>query len=339
MSARIGFCINPMSGRDVRRLAGRASNMTHEAKRDMVARLAAGADALGVDEILIVREPFSIAEKALQHMKLKAKVRVLDLPVTNSAKDSENAVNAFIDLGCRTIVSLGGDGTNRAIVRSQPNINLLPISTGTNNVFPMMVEPTLVGMVASLIANESLDELTSHALSRKVKVIRVTGQNFNDLALVDAVLLRDDHVGNLLPFAAEKIMQLVLARAEPDGIGMSPIGGYLDPVFCEDDFALSIKLGREGRSLKVPLSPGLFGDVTVEGTTRLELNQSLDFLGPGVIALDGDRDHRLSSGEHAQIKVCRDGPRVFDVAAVMRAAVQAGLLVGRARDMRTLAFQ
>ena len=44
-----------MSGRDVRRLAGRASNMTHEAKRDMVARLAAGADALGVDEILIVR--------------------------------------------------------------------------------------------------------------------------------------------------------------------------------------------------------------------------------------------------------------------------------------------
>ena len=69
MSARIGFCINPMSGRDVRRLAGRASNMTHEAKRDMVARLAAGADALGVDEIIIVREPFSIAEKALQHMK------------------------------------------------------------------------------------------------------------------------------------------------------------------------------------------------------------------------------------------------------------------------------
>ena len=98
-------------------------------------------------------------------------------------------------------------------------------------------------------------------------------------------------------------------------------------------------MGREGRSLKVPLSPGLFGDVTVERTTRLELNQSLDFLGPGVIALDGDRDHRLSSGEHAQIKVCRDGPRVFDVAAVMRAAVQAGLLVGRARDMKTLAFR
>ena len=37
MSAKVGLCVNPMSGRDVRRLAARASNMTHEAKRDIVA--------------------------------------------------------------------------------------------------------------------------------------------------------------------------------------------------------------------------------------------------------------------------------------------------------------
>ena len=44
-SGKIALCVNPMSGRDVRRLAARASNMTHEAKRDIVARVAAGADA------------------------------------------------------------------------------------------------------------------------------------------------------------------------------------------------------------------------------------------------------------------------------------------------------
>jgi len=38
----LGICVNPMSGRDVRRLAGRASTMTHEAKRDIVARIATG---------------------------------------------------------------------------------------------------------------------------------------------------------------------------------------------------------------------------------------------------------------------------------------------------------
>ena len=45
------LCVNPMSGRDVRRLAARATNMTHEAKRDIVARVAAGADAVGVEDI------------------------------------------------------------------------------------------------------------------------------------------------------------------------------------------------------------------------------------------------------------------------------------------------
>ena len=54
-----------MSGRDVRRLAARATNMTHEAKRDIVARVAAGADAVGVRDIYVTAEPFRIASMAL----------------------------------------------------------------------------------------------------------------------------------------------------------------------------------------------------------------------------------------------------------------------------------
>ena len=54
-NGKIALCVNPMSGRDVRRLAARASNMTHEAKRDIVARVAAGADAAGVTDIYIAR--------------------------------------------------------------------------------------------------------------------------------------------------------------------------------------------------------------------------------------------------------------------------------------------
>ena len=47
--------VNPMSGRDVRRLAARATNMTHEAKRDLVALAAAGADAAGVTDIYVMQ--------------------------------------------------------------------------------------------------------------------------------------------------------------------------------------------------------------------------------------------------------------------------------------------
>ena len=81
--SKIGLCVNPMSGRDVRRLAARASNMTHEAKRDIVARIAAGADSAGVSDIYVMREPFRIAQLALEHMQLDAAVHVLDIPIKN----------------------------------------------------------------------------------------------------------------------------------------------------------------------------------------------------------------------------------------------------------------
>ena len=64
-NGKLALAVNPMSGRDVRRLAARATNMTHEAKRDIVARVAAGADAAGVTDIYITREPFQISSMAL----------------------------------------------------------------------------------------------------------------------------------------------------------------------------------------------------------------------------------------------------------------------------------
>ena len=56
-ASKLAICVNPMAGRDVRRLAARASTMTFEAKRDAVARIAAGADAVGVTDIYVVDEP------------------------------------------------------------------------------------------------------------------------------------------------------------------------------------------------------------------------------------------------------------------------------------------
>jgi len=66
-NGKLGLAVNPMSGRDVRRLAARATNMTHEAKRDIVARVAAGADAVGVTDIYITKEPFHIVHGAGQY--------------------------------------------------------------------------------------------------------------------------------------------------------------------------------------------------------------------------------------------------------------------------------
>ena len=324
MSA-IAICVNPMSGRDVRRLAARATNMTHEAKRDLVARIAAGADAMGATDIYVTREPFRIAAAALEQMTLNARVHVLEFKLRSDASDTETAVHRFLAEGVRTIVSLGGDGTNRAMVRASCDYHLIPLSTGTNNVFPELVEPTIAGMVAALQARGQLPE----RLSRRAKVLHVRSPRGNDVGLIDAVLLERDHVGNLLPFDAGRLKQILLTRAEPDAIGMSPIGGLIQPVYADDDGGLLLHMGPGGYELEAPLSPGAFQSVQVKSVTPIQMGVAVPFRGKGVLALDGDRDHRLEIHESAVVEIRRDGPMIIDVRASMRHAVAEGMIARR----------
>ena len=324
-NGKLALAVNPMSGRDVRRLAARATNMTHEAKRDIVARVAAGADAMGVTDIYITKEPFRIASMALEHMGLKANVHVVEHELANDASDTEASVAMFREAGCETFVSVGGDGTNRAIVRACPDIDLVPLSTGTNNVFPVLVEPTVAGMVAGLNACGHLPD-DNVDIKRRVKVLHVKTPRGSDVGLIDAVLLANDHVGNLLPFDAERIRQIYLSRAEPNSIGMSPIGGLLHPVFAEDDFGLLVTMEAGCPAVTAPLSPGLFKEVPIKDVQEMAFGVAVPFRGPGVIALDGDRDHRLREGESGTVTLRRDGPRVIDVEAAMRWAVAAGIM-------------
>jgi hypothetical protein len=322
MGGKAAIIANPKSGRDVRRLAARASNMTHEAKRDLVARVAMGLDAMGVDEIMILKEPYRVSSGALESLPLRARVRLLDVGVTHTAADTEAAVRAARDADCAVIVSLGGDGTNRIIARTWPEVPLVPLSTGTNNVFPVMVEATSAGVAAGLIASGAIPARDGAA---RCKLVHVRARHWNDLGVIDAVLLRRDHTGNLLPFDPERIAALVLTRAEPASVGMSPIGGYLDPVGFADDCGLALRCGQ-GRSLNVPISPGLFRTVRVDHCARLALGEEIAFVGPGVVAFDGDRERTLADGETAWVSVRRDGPAVIDVARCIRIAAERGVL-------------
>ena len=317
-----------MSGRDVRRLAARATNMTHEAKRDIVARVAAGADAAGIRDIYVTAEPFRIASMALSLLPLTARVHVLETELRHDARDTEAAVAAFLAAGVDTLVTLGGDGTNRALARAARDVNLIPLSTGTNNVFPTLVEPTVAGMVAGLAARGELD-----GRRERCKLLHVRfSDGVSDLGLVDAAMLEGDFVGNLLPFDAAKLGRLLLTRAEPDAIGMSPIGGLLEVVDAKDDAGLLVEIGP-GRPVNAPLSPGLFERVEVAGVTRVPFDTPVVFQGEGVLALDGDRDHWLRDGRSAAVSVRRDGPWVIDVPRAMRWAVRNGLLGASTRPV------
>ena len=341
--AHVGILVNPMSGRDVRRLAAHASNMTHETKRDIVARIAAGADAYGATDLHVAREPFRIATAAIENMDLCARLNVIDNPISNSALDTETTIRDFLAAGCRVIVSVGGDGTNRAIVRALGRagdagreINLIALSTGTNNVFPTLAEPTIAGMVAAFAAR---GELAEAGCMRRAKVLHVTGKPANakahalpDVGLIDAVILRRDHVGNLLPFDPARIERILLTRAEPTAVGMSPIGGLLDPVGVIDDEGLLLEMvpAQEAREtdmiFRAPLSPGLFRTVAVRSYLRIPFGVAVPMKGPGVLALDGDRDHKLLQDHALTVEIRRDGPWMIDLETAMRWVVAQGMI-------------
>jgi hypothetical protein len=327
----VGIIANPMSGRDVRRLAARASTTTLEIKRDQVSRAAIGAAAGGAKRLLVVAEPFRIATSAVEHLRLDIEIEILDVGAELRAVDTQRAVARMREADCGALVVLGGDGTQRMVAKTWRDAPLVPLSTGTNNVFPLHVEATAAGLAAGLVASA---RVPLAEVSRPVKVVDVAIEGESpDLALIDAALLEGDAVGNFMPFEPSRLRQLVLARAEPAAVGMSPIGGLLHPCGDGDDFGVAVRCGAHedgGRVLLAPISPGLFRTVHVLDARRIALGEVVAPTGPGVLAFDGDRERALVVGQRAELSVSRDGPRRIDVDAALARAAREGALVGRA---------
>jgi hypothetical protein len=320
-----------MSGRDVRRLAARASTTTLEIKRDQVSRAAIGAVAGGAKKLFVIDEPFRISRSAVEHLGLDAEVEVLDVGGSLSASDTTRAVQALREADCGALVVLGGDGTNRVVAKAWRDAPLIPLSTGTNNVFPLHVEATAAGLAAGLVAS---GRLPLEEVSRRVKVVEVAiAGEPPDLALIDAAFLVGDAVGNFMPFEPGKLSELVLTRAEPTAVGMSPIGGLLHPCGEHEDAGLRVTCvapDAEGQTLLAPISPGLFRPVRVRSWSALALEEEVSVEGPGVLAFDGDRERTLAVGQRATLRVVRNGPRAIDVAAALARAAREGAFLGRA---------
>ena len=302
---RLGIVVNPMSGRDVRRVAARASTSTHHEKQQQVTRLVLGAFAQGIDEIYLANEPFRINSRAVENLPQKDRVTILEFPLTHTAADTETMVRLMWEAGCRVFIVLGGDGTNRIVARTFPDSIILPLSTGTNNVFPSFVEASIAGAAAGLIASERVDFKTH---CKRCKQIHIG----EEIAMIDAVLLKEKLLGSLLPFEARNIECLLLTRAEPASVGVSPIGGYLMPSHHEDDFGVFVKCGEPGTTITVPISPGLYNEVHVEAIRKVELSEEITISGPGILAFDGDRTIRLEAGESRVLTVKRDGPWIIE---------------------------
>jgi len=318
----VGIVVNPASGKDIRRLVAHASVFDNNEKRNMVKRALHGAIAAGARDFLYMPTPGGLVESSFEGLGEAASLTAVESPGTASALDTTRAAARMRDAGCSAVMTFGGDGTNRAFAKGWLAAPLVAVSTGTNNVFPGMVEATVAGAAAGLVAT---GRVAIEEVSRPSKRVRVLVDGAaDDLALIDAVLLDEPFVGARAVWRPETLRTLVLARAEPSAIGLSSIGGLLRPIGAKDEAGLVVHIGEGGPRVIAGIAPGLYREIPIRDFRELPLGETVILRGPGTIALDGEREITLRDSAEAHLQVLRDGPRVIDIQLTLRLAACRG---------------
>lgn len=314
MSA-VGLIVNPVAGRDIRRLVGRASLVPHHEKAAIVRRVLQGLGATGVETVLFLADPVGIVAAAVDGTRPPLAMEPLPYRADGSASDSTEAARQLVRAGVGAIITLGGDGTNRAVAAACGDVPLVAISTGTNNVFPSMVEGTVAGMAAGLVATESVPlEQVVH----RTKRIEARCERVHDFALIDAAACTDPFAGSRAIWDLGRVKSLVLSRAEPWAVGLSSIGGRLRPITADEPAGLYLELGS-GPAVLATLMPGVVARVGVSCYRVLQLDEEVGLeVGAGTLALDGERE--LAVDGAAWVRVTANGPRLVDVRAALAAA-------------------
>lgn len=314
----IGIIANPNAGKDIRRLAAEASVNTTLEKVAVVRRFLAALRATGCHDIHYLDDSGRIVRSALKSLGIVG--HRLDVQAEGKPTDSEQAARKL--RGANLVVSLGGDGTNRAVIKGWREAPLIALSTGTNNAFANMTNATSAGFAAGYIARQSLSE---EKISTKSKLVHISfdDNRKNTLALVDVVGIRDRFIGARAIVDPKQYAFAVVAQADAAKIGMASVAGSCMHVGSEHEFGAAMTFNSESstcRTVRAAIAPGLVRDIRISTSEKLPLNKSKTFIGPLVLAFDGEREEYLKENQTVKCVVRRDGPRLFDVSATLREA-------------------
>jgi predicted polyphosphate/ATP-dependent NAD kinase len=328
----VGIIANPASGKDIRRLVAHASVFDNHEKAHILQRALLALDALGVERVLYMPDYYGLMERATCDLKVSLDIVEVPMDVWADERDSTHAASFFCEHGVGCILTLGGDGTNRAVVKGCGSIPIVAISTGTNNVFPGMLESTVAGLAAGLIVRDLVDIETVSYRAKKLEVF-VDGE-MCDLALVDVVASTDLFIGSRALWDPQRIREIVLAQAEPYSLGMSSVGGLLHTIGPHDPVGMYLRLGEGETRVLAPVSPGLVLPVAIENHRLLSFGDEV-VLEPAActIAVDGERQLEVLVEQTVSVRLSGEGPRVVDVRQCLHEASERGVL----RDPNVLA--
>ena len=331
---KVGIIANPISARDIRRVISHAGNLPINDRANIVLRMMAGLAASGVSEVVVMPENGGIRfhlersvtrETRLGHMNFP-RLRYLDMAVTATPADSARAARMMAAEGVAAIVILGGDGTSRIVVGACGTVPVAGVSTGTNNAFPELREPTITGLAVGLAASGQVPE--SRAV-RSNKWLEVTLNDRREIALVDVAVVEDRFVGARAIWKITGFRDIFVTFGLPQAIGMSSIAGLCDPVDRQTPEGRHIRLSPDApRQLLAPIAPGLIDRIGIAGMARMHPGEVFaPSIRAGSLAFDGERELTFSETDRVGIRLVPDAFRSIDVPACMAHAARAGLFI------------
>ena len=336
LAPSVGIIANPVSARDIRRVIANASNLQTADRVNIVLRLLSTLAELGVGKVFMMPDKSGMRPLLSRQLNRESQlghgfpeVEYLDFPVTSTVEDTFRATRLMREAGVKAMIVLGGDGTHRAVARECGDIPIAGLSTGTNNAFPEMREPTLTAMAVALYATGKLSR--AEALSgNKVIEISINHGERKDIAIVDAVISHERVIGARALWRPESLNALYLTFADPEVIGLSAIGGLLQPTSRESPDGLMIELASDPAkaqfNLRAPIAPGMMRDIPIASWAPLKAGVDYPVaLDAGVVALDGEREMTFKPGEHVSVSLVSQAFFTVDVTRCLQLGAVNGL--------------
>lgn len=326
--AGIGIIANPASGKDIRRLVSYATTIDNQEKVNIVKRIVLAAQGLGIDDIWIMPDTFNIGYNALDDLeisgRLKSNIHIMDMDISGTVKDTIFAASEMEKMGLGCIVVLGGDGTSRAVAKGISTVPLLPVSTGTNNVYPLMTEGTVAGMAAAAAA--LIKDKNRFCIRDKRLEIFLNGE-FRDIALIDAVISDDIWIGSKAIWDPKKIRQLFVTRAHPASIGFSSVAGCARIVNDIDAYGLAMEFGEGKIKMIAPIAAGVMTQVSIKGLFEIPIGSEKKVTAENscMVALDGEREIKAKKGDELAFRITRNGPLRVKIKEAVERAMKEGL--------------
>ena len=324
----VGIIANPAASKDIRRLVAHGRVVPDWEKVNIVRRVLLGLDAVGVTRVLGMPDSSRLVQRAADDPRLSLRVDMVDMPVFGLPDDTLRASSIMAEVGIGCLVTLGGDGTNRAVVKGlgedAARVPIVPISTGTNNVFPAPIEGTLAGLAAGAVARGTLDLDRVSVVSKRIEVY-VDGE-LTDIALVDVAVSRERYVGSRAIWDPATLHEVFLTRGEPASVGLASIGARLRPLSLSDPDGFHFRLGPGGCTVLAPVAPGIVSAVPVAEWRSLPPGERVAVgLSPCTIALDGEREFTVRARQRVEVCISPRGPRVVMVEDALREATATGV--------------